>query len=144
MTLTSIQYPSWTHLLSLQFLLLPPLPLLVINFADLDVSLFLHAHRELASIFHTVPHKNKKLSWKLVDRTRPYLFCLDGFHVKPLGKPVKARQTLKNPQNQEKTTTVARVLRDTHFQFSVWYISFLWNLVRAGSRETGRKYKHKR
>lgn len=41
-----------TYLLFLQFLLFPPLPLLIIHFADLDESLLLQTHRTCINILY--------------------------------------------------------------------------------------------
>ena len=118
------QEHEWnTHLLPLLLLLLPPLPLLFIYFADLDESLLLHTYISMNILFtvHT-----KKV--KLVKIKCSHLFCFHSFHMKAFGKPVRTRQILIIFFIQHKNNNDSKNV-DTYFQFSVWYMSFLWNLV---------------
>lgn len=79
-----IQRPNLTHLLSLQFLLFPLLPLFFIYFADLDVSLLLRAYNVCVIILCYSPqNKFKKLNKML---SNP--LCFNGFYMKSLRKPV--------------------------------------------------------
>lgn len=99
-----------THLLSLQFLLFPPLPLLIIHFTDLDVSLLLHTYKTHINIPQKKT-KGKGRGEKIgLNQTWSYLFCFHGFHMKPFGKPEREREKSVNVWGNTTTIIKAKCL----------------------------------
>lgn len=93
-------------------------------------------HTEHASIFCIIPHLTKgNIGW---NKTRSNLFCLDGFHVKPLGKPVKERQMLnlhKPTQQQNMIKKIKKLILTSSSASGISASSESWDTIIYVSRD---------